>query len=73
MNPFKFNFIIASSFQRSKGFHFSPNVNKPDDAYKFGYLAWSTTQLICDTSVVIPNFFVFVLFCLHFWHKVPII
>ena len=67
MNSFKLNFITTSSFQRSKGFHFSPNVNEPDDAYKFGYLAWSTTQRICDTSVVTPNLLLLLLlffFCI---------
>ena len=33
MDPFKLNFITASSFQWSKGFHFSPKVNEPEDGY----------------------------------------
>ena len=33
MDPFKLNFITASSFQWLKGFHFSPNVNEADDGY----------------------------------------
>ena len=50
MNPFKFNFITASSFQWLKGFHFSPKVNEADNGYN--NLAWSTTQLISKTRVV---------------------
>ena len=33
MDPFKLNFMTASSYQWSKGFHFSPKVNEPDDGY----------------------------------------
>ena len=69
MDPIRIEFTKASSFQWSKGFHFSPKVNEPDEApmTKFGNLAWSATQLISETSPVTPNFF------LHFWHKVPTI
>ena len=31
MDPFKLNFITASSFRWSKGFHFSPKINEPED------------------------------------------
>ena len=33
MDPFKLNFITASSFEYSKGFHFSSKINEPDDGY----------------------------------------
>ena len=33
MDPFKLNFITASSFQWSKGSHFSPKVNEPGNGY----------------------------------------
>ena len=61
MDPFKWNVITASSFQWSKGFHFSPEEVNPTTATmtKFGNLAWSTTQIISETSVVTPNFLIF--------------
>ena len=60
MDPFKLNFITASSFQQSKGFHLSPKVNEPNaqaTMTKFGNLAWSTTLLISEMSMVTPNIF----------------
>ena len=57
MDPFKYNFTKASSFQWLKGFHFSPKVNKAENG--------GNEQIWCFSMVyhtACPNLFIYFIY-----------